>query len=155
MHPSITYKEGVISVDSLESDINYYICPNHDCEGFFSEKDLCDRDCPWESHQRIVIKCWSCGKTIVLPGDHCSWCRVDCECGAANFQRMSGKSRLVFWMTGPKRKPRKTFAENRCGVTWEKCNHHFGCKLGEECWYDSDDYYYDCGEGSYCAALIP
>lgn len=33
-------------------------------------------------------------------------------------------------------------------LTWEKCNLHFGCDEGEECWFSSEDYYNDCGKGS-------
>jgi hypothetical protein len=32
-------------------------------------------------------------------------------------------------------------------LTWETCNEKFFCDEGEECWYDSEDYYNDCGKG--------
>jgi hypothetical protein len=32
--------------------------------------------------------------------------------------------------------------------TWESCHKHFACPDGEECWYWSADYYWDCGKGS-------
>ena len=99
MHPSIKYSDGIIKLSEVSPEINYFLCPNPDCELYFSPTSIpCDRDCPWESSQKIIIKCWSCGKLITLDGDHCSWCRVDCECGASNFQRMSGKYRLIFEM---------------------------------------------------------
>ena len=31
--------------------------------------------------------------------------------------------------------------------TWETCGKHFTCPDGEECWYGSEDYYWDCGRG--------
>ena len=36
----------------------------------------------------------------------------------------------------------------KVGLTWEKCNEKYCCDAGEECWYDSEDYYNDVGEGS-------
>jgi hypothetical protein len=45
-------------------------------------------------------------------------------------------------------KPHKTMAEKKCGIRWEACNSRFGCEFGEECWFDSEDYFYDCGAGS-------
>ena len=31
---------------------------------------------------------------------------------------------------------------------YEKCHKHFACPDGEECWYASADYYWDCGNGA-------
>ena len=33
-------------------------------------------------------------------------------------------------------------------LTYETCHHHFSCPDGEECWYSSQDYYWDCGNGA-------
>ena len=33
-------------------------------------------------------------------------------------------------------------------LTWEKCFKKYCCDMGEECWFGSEDYYNDCGEGS-------
>ena len=32
--------------------------------------------------------------------------------------------------------------------TYQTCNKHFSCPDGEECWYWSEDYYWDCGRGA-------
>jgi len=32
--------------------------------------------------------------------------------------------------------------------THETCGKHFSCPDGEECWYSSADYYWDCGDGA-------
>jgi len=32
--------------------------------------------------------------------------------------------------------------------TYEKCGKKYSCPDGEECWYLSKDYYWDCGEGA-------
>jgi hypothetical protein len=32
--------------------------------------------------------------------------------------------------------------------TYQSCNMHFSCPDGEECWYWSEDYYWDCGRGA-------
>jgi len=32
--------------------------------------------------------------------------------------------------------------------TYETCHKHFSCPDGEECWYLSADYYWDCGNGA-------
>lgn len=45
-------------------------------------------------------------------------------------------------------KPHKTMAEKKCGIRYEDCLYKYGCEFGEECWYDSEDYFYDCGGGS-------
>lgn len=54
-----------------------------------------------------------------------------------------------------KRRPfpkHKTLAEKRRGVQYEKCHLLNTCGGGfgecEECWYDSEDYWYDCGNGA-------
>lgn len=43
--------------------------------------------------------------------------------------------------------PHKTLAEKKCGKTYEECLQKYWCESGEECWFDSEDYWYDCGEG--------
>lgn len=42
----------------------------------------------------------------------------------------------------------KTYAEKKCGVRWEDCPNHYSDECGEECWYSSEDYWYDCGNGA-------
>ncbi len=32
--------------------------------------------------------------------------------------------------------------------TYESCHRHFSCPDGEECWYHSEDYYWDVGKGA-------
>lgn len=71
----------------------YFLCPDSKCD-LFMEPDRhvpCDNECPHEAKKAIV--CWNCARVIELPYNHCSWCRVDCECGAMNMQRMSSEYR--------------------------------------------------------------
>ncbi len=76
-----------------DEDCTYFLCPDASCK-LFKKPDCrvpCERECPCEAQKAIV--CFACYKTIVLPYNHCSFCRVDCKCGASNFQRMSGRYR--------------------------------------------------------------
>ena len=84
-------------IEFVDTDRAYFVCPDDACDLFFkSDCHIpCDHECPRESEMRKVIVCHLCKKPIELPGDHFSWQRVDCECGASNFQRMSGKYTLV------------------------------------------------------------
>jgi hypothetical protein len=50
-------------------------------------------------------------------------------------------------------KPHKTLAEKKCGIRYEDCIRKFSCENGEECWFDSEDYFYDCGPGSVRQAI--
>lgn len=45
-------------------------------------------------------------------------------------------------------KPHKTLAQKKCGIRYEECQIKYSCSEGEECWFDSEDYFYDCGPGS-------
>ncbi len=76
-----------------DTECTYFLCPDKKCRLFWKPdcQIPCDRACPHKAEKAIV--CWKCKKTIVLPYDHFSWCRVDCACGASNFQRMSGRYR--------------------------------------------------------------
>ena len=86
-----------LSVPNLKDvEATYFLCPDKKCHLFVKPKCHipCDDHCPRKAKKAIV--CWSCKKTIILPHDHFSWCRVDCGyCGASNFQRMSGKYRRL------------------------------------------------------------
>lgn len=77
-----------------KDDCTYFLCPDADCGLFWklSCSVPCERGCPRKAKKAIV--CWSCKRTIVLPYTHSAYCRVDCKCGASNFQRMSGQYRL-------------------------------------------------------------
>jgi hypothetical protein len=73
-----------------DTDATYFLCPDMSC-GLFYNPDChvpCDQGCPHHAQKAIV--CHNCKSTIILPFTHFSCCRVDCVCGAANFQRMSG-----------------------------------------------------------------
>ena len=45
-------------------------------------------------------------------------------------------------------RPHKTLAEKKCGIRYEECTSKYSCSYGEECWYDSEDYFYDVGPGA-------
>jgi hypothetical protein len=75
-----------------DSECTYFLCPNKTCD-LFMKPDChvpCDHECPHKAEKAIVCHC---GTIIILPFDHFSLCRVDCDCGGCNFQRMSGKYR--------------------------------------------------------------
>ena len=81
---------------STIDDINYIVCPDFDCKVWEQKgiiTKLCSENCKGEPDLYII--CHSCGKKILVGIKHCSWLRVDCECGACNFQRMSGKYHRV------------------------------------------------------------
>lgn len=44
-----------------------------------------------------------------------------------------------------KQQEREKGAKHR---TYESCHKRFSCPDGEECWYMSEDYYWDCGKGA-------
>ena len=99
MYPGIKYSNGVITVADMDSETNYFLCPSPDCELFFAPEHVpCEDNCPFESKMKKIIRCARCGKVIILDGDHFCWCRVDCECGAWNFQRNKPTYRLIFEM---------------------------------------------------------
>ena len=77
--------------------VNYYHCPDNDCVLFWNPTSRChcDGHCPHGDKMKIVIICHHCKAEIDLGHQHCKLQRVDCECGACNFHRMSGKSQLV------------------------------------------------------------
>ena len=82
----------------LKPGITYFLCPNIKCHLFWKPNCHvpCEHECPKKSKMKMVIVCDICGKNIVLPGDHCSWCRVDCECGASLFLRMPDKYGIIY-----------------------------------------------------------
>lgn len=76
-----------------DSECTYFLCPDSKCQ-LFTKLDChvpCEFECPKSADKAIV--CWNCKTVINLGYKHCSFFRVDCKCGAANFQRMSGKYR--------------------------------------------------------------
>ncbi len=78
-----------------KTDCTYFLCPDRKCKLFWKPNCHvpCEHHCPSKAEKAIV--CWHCKATIVLPYDHCSWCRVDCpSCSAMNMQRMSGLYRI-------------------------------------------------------------
>lgn len=50
--------------------------------------------------------------------------------------------RVTLWKERP---DIKSLSNHR---TYESCHKHFSCPDGEECWYASEDYYWDCGKGA-------
>ena len=77
-----------------DDSCTYFLCPSRKCKLFWKPdcRVPCENKCPRKAKKAIV--CGICWKTIVLPYEHGSFLRVDCECGAALFCRMSGKYRL-------------------------------------------------------------
>lgn len=73
-----------------DTECTYFLCPDKKCKLFYKPDCWvpCAHECPKKAKKAIV--CWNCKRVIKLPYKYCSWCRVDCKCGAANFQLMSG-----------------------------------------------------------------
>ncbi len=79
----------------MDDNCTYFLCPDRKCR-LFAKPNChvpCDHDCP--RHAQKAIVCWSCKKTIVLSYGHSSFYRVDCDCGASLFTRMSGIYRRI------------------------------------------------------------
>jgi len=76
-----------------DTGCTYFLCPDKSCSLFTKPGGMapCESECPHEAKKAVV--CFNCRRTIVLPYGHCLFLRVDCECGASGFQRMSGKYR--------------------------------------------------------------
>lgn len=89
----------------MEIGTTYIICPDRKCKLFWDTSRWCpcDGDCPHEDKLKLVIICHGCGKMIILPGDHCSWCRIDHNCsgkggGCCSNFRMDNKYHLLYKM---------------------------------------------------------
>lgn len=79
-------------MNNNEKDYNYIECPDLNCQVWFEEdsiEKLCSEKCPGQP--KLYIKCFSCGAQIYVELLSCRWARIDCDCGACNFQRMSGQ----------------------------------------------------------------
>jgi hypothetical protein len=93
--------EGIIMKSEMKKDTTYLLCPDSSCK-LYSDltKDYCEYECPLKSELVKIILCNNCREPIELPGDHNQICRVDHNCPdgrhASNFQRMSGKSRIIY-----------------------------------------------------------
>src|ERR1035437_3882270 len=76
-----------------DAECTYFLCPDSKCKLFTKPNCFvpCESECPKKAKKAVV--CFSCKKAILLPNNHCSWRRVDCKCGASNFQRMSSRYR--------------------------------------------------------------
>ena len=83
-----------LGTDFSEAECTYYLCPDSACDLFYDPGRFpCEHACPKKAKKMII--CFHCKAEIVLPNDHFSFCRVECECGACNFHRMSEVCRLI------------------------------------------------------------
>lgn len=88
----------------MDCETTYLLCPDKSCRLFFDKTQAipCERMCPRQEQLRKIILCGGCQETIILPGAHSTISRVDHNCPtgcrAGNFQRMSGKYRLMYEM---------------------------------------------------------
>jgi hypothetical protein len=87
----------MIKQSEMDADTTYILCPDSECQLFFdTTRSLpCETDCPRKEDMKKIVKCFSCGELIELDGDHFGFRRVNCKCGAWNFQRMSSKYQLI------------------------------------------------------------
>lgn len=84
-------------VDSI-SGLTYIICPEKSCRLFWDTSRFCpcERDCPKIGEMKKAVICFRCLQVIILDGND-SWAkRIDCQCGASTFCRMSGRYQLVY-----------------------------------------------------------
>jgi hypothetical protein len=83
----------MIKKSEMNAETTYILCPDTECQLFFdtSRPLQCEDKCPRKDETKKIVKCFSCGELVELSGDHSWMRRVDCTCGAQNFQRMSGK----------------------------------------------------------------
>ena len=80
----------------LDPDVTYILCPDWTCNKFFETGIfICESQCPKIEEMKKIIRCFSCGEIIELPGNHRWMLRVDCKCGAQNFQRMTGNYHII------------------------------------------------------------
>lgn len=80
------------SKKNTQDDYNYIECPDFKCNVWFQEdstEKLCKEQC--SGKPKLYIKCFNCGKKLYRELLSSRWARIDCECGACNFQGMSGK----------------------------------------------------------------
>ena len=71
---------------------NYIECPDSNCPIWHQQgsiERLCKENC--KGTPKLYVLCHSCGKKIYCELDKGRWQRIDCECGACIFTRMSGK----------------------------------------------------------------
>jgi len=80
-------------------EINYIECPDEHCEVWFEQgqniEKLCAEKCKG-SPKLYIICSHGCGKKIYRELDKGKYLRVDCDCGACHFSRMSGIYERVF-----------------------------------------------------------
>jgi|GEM_PF-5510480 len=82
-----------------DSETNYIVCPDMNCEGFNQNRLQCTSSgryipsCPLKDKGFRVLHCYD-GHPNKLPLDENEWRRVDCfekNCYYTNFSLMSGK----------------------------------------------------------------
>ena len=90
-------EKGIIKKSDMKEDITYILCPDPSCQLFFKPDCMvpCENNCPKQDEMKKLILC-KCGEIVELPGEHGWMFRVDCECGASLFDRMSGKYQLIY-----------------------------------------------------------
>lgn len=72
----------------------------------------------------------------------CTLCKFD-----ATVRKLFDENPV--WWKGKRPFPdHKTLAEKHCECKYEDCVYKYTCENGEECWFDSEDYWYDCGQGA-------
>jgi len=100
--PKIKVKR--LKKSQLELDTNYYLCPDKNCGLFFDERfstPPCEHHYPQEDKLEKMIVCPMCKEPICLPGNHCSFARVqheDCPSGLESlvWTRMSTKCQIIY-----------------------------------------------------------
>jgi hypothetical protein len=75
-----------------KNKINYIECPDKNCKVWLENgniEKLCKDKC--KKTPKLYIICPSCGKKIYCELNKNRYLRIDCECGACIFTRMSEK----------------------------------------------------------------
>src|SRR3990167_7051183 len=81
--------------NKIQLDVNYIICPDMKCKGFYEKILLCTKNCPKKDEGYKVIHC-SEGHPNKLNLEHSILSRVDCfNCDEPIFNLMSKKFQRI------------------------------------------------------------
>ena len=87
-----------MKIAEMKPEITYILCPDPSCKLFFKPNCHipCEYECPKQLEMKKLVFCPICKTAIELDGNHSSMMRVDCNCGASLFYRMTGKYHLIY-----------------------------------------------------------
>lgn len=80
--------------ETNDDNCTYYLCPDSKCNKFTEKIKMFECEYGCKKVDKVIV-CWNCKEPIILSKHNSMFQRVDCECGASNFQRMSGRYRRI------------------------------------------------------------